>query len=63
MAPWPPIARKPALAVTVSEPVGAFVDEHEALADLRAAVHMVLVPIANITEPAGVPDDEDTVAL
>jgi hypothetical protein len=47
----------------VSEPVGAFVEAHEASADFRLAEQMVVVPIENVTEPVGVPDDVDTVAL
>ena len=45
------------------EPAGALVEVHEALANLRVAVHKVLVPTMNVTEPVGVPDAEDTVAL
>ena len=47
----------------MSDPVGAFFEEHEALPELRVAVHMALDPIVNLTVPVGATDEDDTVAL
>jgi hypothetical protein len=50
------------VAVTVSEPTGAFVEEHEAVPEASVALHIVVVPMLKTTEPAGVPPVEVTVA-
>jgi hypothetical protein len=51
------------VAVTVSDPVGALVEVHEAVPDLRATLQSVTEPTVNATVPPGVPEAEVTLAL
>jgi hypothetical protein len=50
------------VAVTVSEPTGAFEDVHEAVPEVIVALHSVVVPTVNLTDPVGDPMEEMTMA-
>jgi hypothetical protein len=50
------------VAVTVSEPNGAFDAEHVPVPPARVAVHRVVAPTVKATVPEGVPEDALTVA-
>jgi len=47
------------VAVTVSLPTGVLEVEHDPDPDDSVAVHSVVEPVLNVTEPVGVPLPED----